>query len=338
MATIRDVAVKAKTSIATVSAVINDSTYVSKDLKARVEGAIKELDFVPNVLAGSLKSKKSYQIGILISDIRNIFYAEFYRGFEDVVKRKRYNILLCNSDNNVDMGEEYFQLLAQKRVDGVVITVSNTEMLDETVNFKKYGIPLVLIDLIPKDPSQQVFSHVGVDGFEGAKIAVQHLIDNGYTRIAVVSHYAQYRDFKERIDGYVAALEENGIKIHKEYIKMGGFSNIEAVSLTRELLDLPDPPDAIFATNNRMILGVLQEVQDRHIRIPDELALVGFDDFEWAKYLNPPLTTVQQPAYEIGVQAARELFRLIRGGSNVRTRIIKLPTKLMIRESSIRKD
>jgi LacI family transcriptional regulator len=334
MITIKDVAVKAKTSIATVSAVVNDSAFVSKELKNRVESAIKELGFIPNALASSLKSKKSFQIGLLMSDIRNIFYPEFYRGFEDVVRRKRYNILLCNSDNDAELEKEYLQLLAEKRVDGIAITVSNESTIDEALNYYNNGMPFVFLELFPVDSSKQVFTHIRTDGIKGSKLAIQHLIDNGYKKIAIIAHYAQYRAYKERVDGYYEALKENNLEIRKEYIKIGGLSNKEAAIHTEELLKLSNPPDAIFATNNRMVLGVMKAVKSLNLKIPDDIALVGYDDFEWAEFLNPSLTTIIQPTYEIGREAAKELFRLIEKNKKIKPRTITLPLELIIRESS----
>lgn len=336
MVNIKDVAVKAKTSIATVSAVVNDSAFVSSELKKRVESAIKELGFIPNALASALKSKKSFQIGLVMSDIRNIFYPEFYRGFEDVVRRKRYNILLCNSDNDAELEREYLQLLAQKRVDGIAITVSDESTIDEALNYYNKGMPFVFLELYPNEPSKQVFSHIRTDGVKGAKMAVQHLIDNGYKKIAIIAHYEQ-RTYMERVEGYYEALRENYLDPKREYIKIGGLSNKKAAIHTEELLRLSDPPEAIFATNNRMVLGILQAVKNLNLKIPDDVALIGYDDFEWAEFLCPSLTTVKQPAYEIGREAAKELFRLIEKNKKVKPRIITLPNELIIRESSRKK-
>ena len=336
--TIIDVAKDANTSIATVSAVVNKTAFVNKELKERVEASISKLGFIPNNLARSLKCQKSYQVGVLISDIRNTFYSEFYRSFEDIVRAKRYNIFLCNSDNNAELELEYMQLLLQKRVDAIAIAVSNKKSLDEALNYYKMGIPIVAIDLSPENIFDNFFSSVKVDGFQGAKIAAQHLIDNGYRKIAVVAHYAQYINYKERVDGYIASLKENKIEINKEYIKIGGFSNIEAEKSTEELLKLPHPPDAIFATNNRMVLGALLAINKLKLRIPDDIAIVGFDEFDWARFLNPPLTTIKQPTFDIGKVAAKEIFRLIEKNSDIKPRNIILPPELIIRESSRRKD
>jgi len=337
MATIRDVAKKADTSIATVSAVINKSAFVSDGLKKRVEDAIDELDFIPNTLASSLKSKRSYLIGILISDIRNIYYPEFYRGAEDYFRKKGYNLILCNSDNDKELEKEYLQILAQKRVDGIIATISNIETLDEAEFYSNRGIPFVVTELFPLNLSKSRFSIVMMDSFNGAKVATQHLIDNGYKKIAVVSHYAQYRLLRERIDGYIAALKQNKLEIRDDYIKVGGFSNIEAESLTNELLKNPDPPEAIFATNNRMTLGVLKVLKENNLIIPDDIALAGFDDFEWAEFLDPPLTTVRQPVYETGLLSARELLRWIEKKGNLKPKKIELKTELIIRDSTTRR-
>lgn len=338
MATIRDVAKKAKTSIATVSAVINSSAFVSQDLKSRVETAIKELGFIPNVLARSLKSKRSYLIGIMISDIRNIYYPEFYRGIEDFFRKKGYNLILCNSDNSEELEKENLQILAQKRVDGIIATISNIGTFNETEFYFNSGIPFVVTEVYPADPTDLHFSLVKVDSFGGTRNAIQHLIDNGYRKIAIVAHYAKYHGFQERLDGYLTALKDNNINVREDYIKVGGLSNIEAASLTYELLKNPDPPDAIFATNNRMVLGVLEALQEKNLRIPDDMAIVVFDDFEWAPYMNPPLTAVSQPVYNIGMIAAKELQRRIEKGSQAKQKIIELSTELIIRESSNKKN
>jgi len=337
MATIRDVAKKAKTSIATVSAVINSSAFVSQDLKSRVEAAISELGFIPNVLARSLKSKRSYLIGIMISDIRNIYYPEFYRGIEDFFKKKGYNLILCNSDNSEELEKENLLILAQKRVDGIIATISNMSTFNETEFYYNSGIPFVVTEVYPSDYAKLHFSLVKVDSFSGARNATQHLIDNGYKKIAIVAHYAKYHGFQERLDGYLAALKDNNINIREDYIKVGGLSNIEAASLTHELLKNPDPPEAIFATNNRMVLGVLEALRGRNIRVPEDMAIVVFDDFEWATYMDPPLTAVSQPVYDTGMIAARELLRRIEQGNQSKPKTIELSTELIIRKSSSKK-
>ncbi|MCL5073881.1 MAG: LacI family transcriptional regulator [Actinobacteria bacterium] len=337
MITIRDVAKKAKTSIATVSAVINSSAFVSQDLKSRVETAISELGFIPNVFARSLKSKRSYLIGIMVSDIRNIYYPEFYRGIEDFFKKKGYNLILCNSDNSEELEKENLQILAQKRVDGIIATISNIGTLNEAEFYFNSGIPFVVTEVYPSDPAKLHFSLVKVDSINGARKATQHLIDNGYKKIAIIAHYATYHGFQERLDGYLAALKDNNINIREDYIKVGGLSNIEAASLTHELLKNPDQPEAIFATNNRMVLGVLEALREKNLHVPEDMAVVVFDDFEWAPYMDPPLTAVRQPVYNTGMMAAKELLRRIEKGSQAKPRIIELSTELIIRKSSSKK-
>ena len=338
METIRNVAKKANTSIATVSAVINRSAFVSDDLKNRVETAISELGFIPNVLARSIKSKRSYIIGIMISDIRNIYYPEYYRGIEDFFRKKGYSLILCNSDKNEELEKENLQILVQKRVDGIIATISNMETFNDAEFYYNLGIPFVVTEVYPSDLSKYHFSLVKVDNFNGARNAVQHLMDNGYKKIAIIAHHAKYHGFQQRLDGYLAALKDNNIKARKDYIKVGGLSNIEAASLTYELLENSDPPEAIFATNNRMVLGVLQALKEKNLKIPDDIAIVVFDDFEWASFIDPPLTAVSQQVYNTGMAAAKELLRRIKTGIQAKPKIIELSTELIIRQSSNRKN
>ena len=305
MATIRDVAKRAGVSVATVSHVINGTRKVAPETAERVHRAMEELDYHPNAVARSLRTRKTQVIGVVVSDITNPFFATLVRGAEDAALEAGYSIVVCNSDETIEKENRYVQVLRRRRVDGMLLAPVGGGENPAIWKLARQGVPFVFVDRrAPGVEADAVLS----DNVGGAYLATKHLIERGHERIGIVLGIPGATTTEERLAGYRRALEEAGIPLAEELVVWGGYRVEGGRRATAELLSLTPPPTAIFSTNNLMTVGTLQELFARGVRIPDQIAVVGFDDLEWAEMANPPLTAVAQRPHEIGHRAVRLLL------------------------------
>lgn len=329
MPTIHDVAKAAGVSIATVSATINQTAYVSPELQERVKRAIVELGYHPNGIARSLKKRATQTLGLIISDITNPFFTAIIRGIEDVANARGYALILCNTDEDLEKERAYLRLLRSRRVDGLIMAPAGAA--------EHYGglsadlkMPLVFVDRRIGTVSADA---VVVDNLGGARQVVEYLLRLGHRRVGAVTGLPQISTTHERIQGYRQALEQVGLAVDPDLMR-GGNSRLEGghqASLT--LLGLPNRPTAIFATNNVMAIGLMRAVVERGLRCPEDLSVACFDDFEWASVFRPRLTTVAQPVYDMGVKAAELLFARLEGTLTGDPREVVLSPRLAIRDS-----
>lgn len=328
-ATIKDVAAHAGVSVATVSAVINSNKYVSPDLAQRVHESITALGYKRNSLAQGLKKQTSHTIGLIISDITNPFFTSVVRGVEDVANAQDYSLILGNTDEDLKKEMSYMRLLESKRADGLIVavTLGNHEYLR---SWPAQRLPLVSIDRLPSELS---IDAVLVDNVAGARQAVEHLITLGHERIGIVTGLSGITTTEERLTGYQQALEAHGMLLDPALIAEGnsridGGERAALQLLTQEAAR----PTALFVTNGLMVIGALQAINRVGLRCPQDIALVGFDDFEWAAVMHPRLTTVCQPTYEIGQKAAQLLFERLEK-RDAAPQVVRLQPQLIIRES-----
>lgn len=328
--TMRDVAEYAKVSLSTVSRVLNNHASVDDELRERVMRAVRALGYQPNLAARRLRSNTSHVIGLIISDIENPFFTSVVRGVEDMAYADQRNVILCNTDEDPAKEQIYLEVMQAERVAGLIITPTHGDRKREPyVKLQEMGIPVVLLD---RNLGLSAFDNVTVDNLNGAYQAVQHLIGLGKKRIALVTADTRLTTFQQRYEGYLKALNEAGLKPQKELIKVANPKAAGAYQSTLQLLQITQPPDAIFAGNNLMTLGVLSALRDQHFRVPEDIALVGFDDMPWSSQLSPPVTSVSQPTYELGQEATRLLLRRI-NNPDVHPQSVVLQTRLVVRES-----
>jgi len=327
MATIKDVARLAGVSVATVSHVINGTRPVAPETAAKVWKAIKELDYHPNAVARSLRTRTTHAIGVVVSDITNPFFATLVRGAEDAAIEAGYSIIVCNSDETLEKEETYVQLLCRRRVDGMLIAPVREGASPAIRELAQRKVPFVFVDRKAKGIGADA---VLSDNEGGAYLATKHLIERGHRRIGVVLGIPGATTTEERFAGYRKALEEAGISFSDRYVVWGGYRVEGGRKAVSKLLSLPNPPTAIFSTNNLMTVGVLQECFNRKVKIPERLAVIGFDDLEWAEMHNPPLTAVAQRPYEIGVQATKRLLERLKK-PDLEAIEIRIPVDLKIR-------
>jgi DNA-binding LacI/PurR family transcriptional regulator len=324
------VAEKAGVSIATVSRVINNSAKVNPETRLRVQQIIKELKFRPNRVAIRLRNKNASGnlLGVLVPDIQNPFYIDVLKGIEDVAYENKYALIMCNFSQDEKKEKRYIEILQAESIDGLIAAPTH-ELDQHVINLVKSGMPIVCVD---RGLSGVDVDVVLVENKNGAFTAVNHLAKSGYKRIAYISGLPQIPSSKQRELGYLEALKANGLPVDRILIKYGNSSHESGIRLCEELLNMIVPPDAIFTGNNLITLGALETINKKGWKIPEKIAIIGFDDMYWANSLNPPLTAVRQPAYEIGKRAAEQLLQRINDPSRPTMSMI-LKTELMIRKS-----
>ena len=304
----RDVAEQAGVSVTSVSHVINETRPVSDELRRRVLAAMEELGYQPNRLARSLRRGQTLTIGMIIPDSANPFFAEMARGVEDTSFKSGYNVILCNSDGDLNKERVYTNVLVEKRVDGILFIAAGLSS-NGILDLQTQRVPLVVVD---RDLPDASVDSVLTDNARGGWLATRHLIDLGHRRIACITGPSDITPSAERVTGYRQALEEEGVPVNGELIVRGDFQYESAYRAAIRLLQMEDPPTAIFACNDLMAVAVMSAALELGQHVPGDLSVVGFDNVRLAAFANPPLTTIAQPKYEMGVVAATMLLERIR--------------------------
>ncbi len=330
MASMNDIAKRAGVSIATVSRVLNNKVNVNEATRARILKAIKELKYQPSRVAKRLRSKSvsSNLIGVLVPDIQNPFYVDVLRGIEDVAYINNYAIIMCNYSQDEKKEKLYLEIMQSEAIDGLIAAPAS----EDDLRLKKMvneGLPVVCVD---RGLSGVDVDIVVVDNQAGAFKAVDFLIQSGYKRIAYISGLPTIPSSRLREKGYKDALAENNIPFDPDLVKYGDSKYESGVILCEELLNLTNPPNAIFTGNNLITLGALETIHRRGLMIPKDIAIVGFDDMIWSNSLNPPLTAIRQPAYDIGKRACELLIQRISEPQRTCIQMI-LKTEFMERKS-----
>jgi len=328
LANIYDVSKKAGVSVATVSAVINRSSYVSPALRANVELAISELKYSPNLLARSLAQRKTHTIGILVPDIANPFFPEIVRGAEDKAKGAGYTLLLGNSDNKVDKEEVYLNLFLSKRVDGILLVKAAGELnsaLFETL--RSVGPPVVLVD---REYTKLETDTVVADDSGGAYEATQHLLKLGHRRIGIVAGIPDVSTTQGRLLGYREALAHRQIPFDPSLVVYGHYEIEPGYHAGLQLLK--ENPSAVFVTNCMMTIGFLKAMNKRRLSCPKDISLVSYDDSIWNEVFEPQLTSIVQPKYMLGYRSAELLLDRIKK-KHKRPRFEVLKNELRVRNS-----
>jgi LacI family transcriptional regulator len=325
MTTIHDVAQLAGVSIATVSAVINQTAPVRPALRERVLSAIVATDYHPHGPARSLKTGVSRTIGLIISDVTNPFFGAVARTIETTLQAEGYALVLCNSDEDPAKEERYLRLLQSQRVGGIFIAMAGTGAGYGRRVAELIKAPTVLIDRT--NPVLR-FDSVTVDNARGTAAAIEHLLAHGRRRIGIVLGAKGVSTSEERLAGYGQALEAHGIVVDQRLVRFGHFRQSEGFAATQSLI-AQEHPDAIFAVNNMMAIGALRAIAAAGLSCPGDVAIACFDDFEWAEVCEPRITTVAQPTEEIGRAAVSLLFERIRGRAPDVPRRVILATRLV---------
>ena len=336
MSTIKEVADLAGVSIGTVSHVLTGSLPVSPRLRTKVEAAIRELDYHPNHVARSLKTSKTRTLGIIVPDMTIPFFPRIIRGAESAARQGNYSLVAVNSDESARREKELLSLLRSQRVEGILLVPGATsDRLDQISRVMDSGIPIVCVDRLP---GNLAIDSVAVENAAAAQMGVSHLIEMGHRRIGIVTGPLALRNEEERLQGYQDALRKAGLAVAQELIWEANFHPEQVALICSERLASSSPrPSALFATNAPAGLGVLRALRDCGLETPRDIGLVTFDELTVHELFSPAVTTVIQPAHEIGVRAAEILLKRIEEGwSRSKAPInVRLPATLQIRESSL---
>ncbi|MEK4274163.1 MULTISPECIES: LacI family DNA-binding transcriptional regulator [unclassified Paenibacillus] len=319
MTTIKDVAQLAGVSVATVSRVINDRGYVHADTRKKVEDAVKALNFSPNEVARSLYKRKSKLIGLLLPDITNPYFPQLARGVEDRMQEQDYRLIFGNSDEDERKEQDYIQTFIQNNVVGVI---SSTNYPHSSI-YEKLKIPVVFLDRTSLDrPS------VYADGREGGRLAAREIIKRGSRRITVMQGPSQIRPAQDRFEGAIEIIRDAGLDYR--VIQTTSFSINEAGVWAEELFRKYADTDGVIASNDIAAMAVLHEASRIGRKVPDDVQVIGFDDIPMSSLLSPALSTIHQPAYEMGREAAGLLIQLVEQAA-VENKNIQLPVSFIER-------
>ncbi|WP_455824723.1 LacI family DNA-binding transcriptional regulator [Pseudomonas graminis] len=326
MVTMDDVASRAGVSSSTVSHVLNGTRKVSPATVQAVQRAIQELGYTPNTLARSLARSSTSTIGVAISALSNHYFSETVHAIETECAKHGYMMLFVDTHDDPEQELRVVTALHHRRVDGILLAPSNGSKALEYMRANQ--IPAVLVDRMMSEQ----FDQIGVDNASPTQALIAHLIGHGHRRIGFIAGREGFSTTDERVAGYRAALQAAGLGFDPRLLVNGGSDTAPAREATAQLLALPEPPTAIMAGNNLMTLGAMQALRDANIEVPQQMALVGFDDFDWADFFVPRLTLIAQPVKALGAQAVHRLLQRM-AAPDAPTQSLRLAPTLQVRNS-----
>ena len=329
MPSIHDVAKRAGVSAATVSRVLADKPHVRPEVREHVLKIVGEIGYQPNRSARRLRGSSSDVIGLIVSDLQNPFFISVVHGMEEVAYENHMSTLLCNTGEDLNRQQINLNVMQAENVAGLILAPCPLTQASALNSVRQSGLPLVVLDRTIEGLDADI---VQVDNIRGAYTAVKHLIDLGHQRIATIVGLPSLSTGRERLRGYQDALKDAGISVDPALVKRGDSQKETGYILARELMLSDEPPTALFVGNSLMTLGALQAMRELNVRVPQDLALVGFDDMPWSSELCPPLTAISQPTYELGREAVDLLLRRL-AEPNALFRTVILQTHLVVRES-----
>ncbi|MEZ4731527.1 MAG: LacI family DNA-binding transcriptional regulator [Caldilineaceae bacterium] len=327
-AKLADVARRAGVSTASVSRVLAGKPHVSENVRQRVLTAVHELNFRPSRLARSLRAQRSHVLGLIISDIQNPFFVSIVRAIEDIAYQHQYSLVLCNADEDPVKEALYIELMIAEKVAGVIISPTH-ETATSCQQLAAVGIPLVAVD---RRVNNLCVDTVVVDNISATFALVSHLIADGHRRIGAVVGAPTVSTGHERRDGYLRALQAHGLAPAAELLCVGPPTTAAGYQMVNTLLDLPNPPTALFLGNNLLTIGALKAIHERNLQIPEDVAVAAFDEMDWMFVMKPALTVVAQPVYAMGKCAAELLLARITDPARPIQEIVLEPT-IQIRQS-----
>ena len=327
MASIKEVALRAGVSVATVSRVLNDHPAVRPDTRERVLAAVADLGYRPNAVARSLRTDQTRTLGLVISDVLNPFFTELARAVEDQARALGYSVIIGNADEQPELQDHHVRTLIDRRIDGLLVspTDGGSPLILETAC--EGGTPMVFVDRWIPGVDVPV---VRTDGADAVRDLVAHLYRLGHRRLAIIGGPAATTTGSERVEAFRQALAEHGLLLPLEYVGQGDFQADSGRRITARFLDLAEPPEVVFATDNLMALGAMDEIRARGLSVPGDIALAAFDDIPWFVHTDPPITAIAQPTGELGRAAVRALVDRIEGRA---AESVTLSARLVVRRS-----
>lgn len=334
--TIHDIARELNISASTVSRALNNNPRISQATKDKIKALALKLGYQPNIIASNLRNQKTNTIGIVVPLINRHFFSTFISGVEDVAFEAGYNVIISQSNDLFEKEKQIVHSLFSNRVDGMIVSLSmQTQQFDHFQLFSKKNIPLVFFDRVaPQLDADKII----VDDFACGFKATQHLIDQGFKRIAHLAGPTALNTYKARMEGYRSALEKNNLPVNDELIIFNRLTRMDGQQAIKQLLALDTPPDAVFCGNDTSALSIIVYLKSIGIRVPEDFGIVGFSNEPFSEVVTPSISTIKQPAQEMGQKAAELLIFEIEHKENPRKyQTITMPTELIVRESSLRK-
>ncbi|WP_312197772.1 LacI family DNA-binding transcriptional regulator [Anaerospora hongkongensis] len=330
MSDIKEVAKRANVSPSTVSRVIGGKIPVAEETKNRVLAAIAELNYRPNIIAQGLKGISTKTIGLVIPNVRSLVFPAAIRGIEDIAKKNGYVVVLCNTDEDFEQEKFYIETLRSRLVDGFIFSTARAGA-QNIMELETEGFPVVLLLRQLED----CVNAVVLDNFNSAYQAVKYLISRGLRSIGLINGPLELTLYEERFAGYKKAMAEAGLALPEQAIVHGIEGGEDAYLATKDILKTGVKVDAFFATNDPKALGAMRAVKDYGLAVPNDISIMGFDNLDFAPLLDPPLTTVAQPFYEMGAKACQRLISIIEEKKNEKPQIDILAAKVIVRGSVI---
>ncbi|WP_078434995.1 LacI family DNA-binding transcriptional regulator [Metabacillus halosaccharovorans] len=325
-----DVAKLANVSPATVSRVLSNPDLVSKETREKVMEVINKVNYKPHIVARQFRTKETKIILVVVPDITSAFFSKVLRGIEHVAVQNGYQVILGDTENDTEREQEYINLLLQKQADGMVLLTARQDktQLEEIAEH----FPMVLACEYMDGLNVPT---VSIDNISSARKATEHLIQQGHTKIAHITGPINVILSRDRLRGFQQAMMSHDLEIDSAYIQEGDFTFESGYHQMLKLLALETPPSAVFVFNDEMAMGVIKAVKDSHLSIPENVAVVGFDNIKMSSVIEPNLTTINQPKYEIGKKAMELLLKLINGESLQKKKFV-MKDELIVRESSVK--
>lgn len=331
LVTIKDIAKALNISVSTVSRALRDTYDVNKETKAKVLETACQLNYKPNYNATGLAKGHSHNIGIIVPWITNYYFSTVLTGIQEFAYNKGYNVVLFLTNDSPERELSIIQNLSIANIDGLLVSISsNSDSCNHFRNVINKGLPIVFFDRVPSNiPTSKVMQ----DDYQGAFAAVEHLIENGYKKIAHIAGPKGLCFTEKRLQGYLAALQKHKLPVREEWIIYSGFAQESGEKDTYQLLECEEVPDAIFAVNDRKAIGSMMALKSKNIAIGKEIGVVGFTNDPASTIISPSLTTFAEPAFEIGYKSCELLFKHI-NKKNFIYEEVTIPGKLIVRESS----
>jgi LacI family transcriptional regulator len=332
---LKDLAQELKVSVSTVSRALNNQPVISKDLINKVQELAQLRNYKPNPYALRLLNNVSKTIGVIIPDIATYFYSSIVSGIESFAKEKGYAVVISSSQESIDKEKDNIENFLNLRLDGIIICLSQeTSTYQHFDTITEAKTPLVFFDRVCRTGE---ISSVVADNYEAARMVIHHLHETGSRNIAFINGPAYLNICKERFLGYLEGLKDCGLKIRKDFLVSCDMKPDSATRATQKLLSLPKIPDAVLSINDAVAFAAMKEIKKQGLKIPDDIAMVGFTDEFHASIVEPELTSVMHPTFEMGQEAARLLINQVESDGSRNPVQVIMKTKLVVRESSIKK-
>ena len=332
-ASIKEVARLAGVSIATVSRCLNNPEKVREKTRLKVQEAVVKTGYSPNTLAQQFRRGRTNMVMVVLPSIGDPFFTEVIHGIREAARTKGYSIILNETQFNTMTADEIGAIMVSKQVDGIILLASMSPFGTEVLSTRSHRALPIVVGCETISPELSQFPGVHIDNIAAAREATNYLISSGHTRIGFVNGLDTSLLTKDREYGYREAMHQTGLEVENGWVVEGGLTLEGSVRATRKLLNHPQPPTAIFCANDEMAIGCIHEIKSNGLSVPEDISVIGFDDIRYAEVQDPPLTTVYQPAEEIGERVMYRLYKEIEEGASVNPEPEIVPHKLIVRQS-----